>query len=90
MTTNCLIKSFLVAGLILPTAIAADIAVNGGFEATSTSPTNPDGTLYTASPWVITDPNIPAEASTGGALPRAATPHSVRTAAMRISMGVPG
>ncbi len=65
MRTNCLIKSFLFAGLLLPIAMRADIIVNGGFETTSTSPTNPDGTLYSASPWTIVDPNIPSQAATG-------------------------
>jgi hypothetical protein len=65
MRTSHLVKSFLLAGLILPAALRADIIVNGGFETTSSSPTNPDGTLYSASPWVITDPNIPSEAATG-------------------------
>jgi hypothetical protein len=64
MRTNCLVKSFLLACLILPTAVRADIVVNGGFE-TNSGPNNPGGMLYLASPWNISNPNIPADESTG-------------------------
>ena len=67
MKTNYLVKSFLLAGLILPSAMRADAIVNGGFENTSALPTTLGGQLYDASPWVIVDPNIPpdTDAATG-------------------------
>jgi hypothetical protein len=65
LRTNCWLKSFLLAGLILPAALRADIIVNGGFETTSALPTTPGGILYNASPWVIVDPNIASESATG-------------------------
>jgi hypothetical protein len=58
MRTNCLIKSFLLAGLILPTAMRADEILNGGFETTGANPVNPGGILYSAFPWFFFDPNI--------------------------------
>jgi hypothetical protein len=61
MRQSYLVKSLLLAALVCPTAIRADIVVNGGFETNSGGSTFPS----TASPWTITNPNPGADDGTG-------------------------